>query len=280
MQQKVCLITGATEGVGRCTALELARKGLTVVLAARNAAKAHTVQREIVAATGNRNVDFIDADLRSLAQIRALAQTFKQRYPRLDVLVNNAGIFAPTRLVTADGYESTYQVNYLAQFYLTQLLLDALADSGAGRIVNLCSSVYASGRFDPDNLQGERRFSTFAAYAASKLLVLLFTVELAQRLEGTGVTANAVHPGVVRTQMILSAPGMLRLVAYLALPFALSPEKGAATSVYVATSPEVQAVSGRYFTRSRVAQFETAFDTQANRALLWDLTLRDLARAS
>jgi retinol dehydrogenase 12 len=280
MEKPICLITGATEGVGKATVIELARKGFAVVLAARNAEKAQAVKEEVVASTANPDVDYIIADLRSLTQIRGLAETFRRRYPRLNVLINNAGIFAPARVMTEVGFETTYQVNYLSHFYLTHLLLDELRKSGEGRIINLSSSVYVAGKFDVNNLQSEKRFSTFGAYSDSKLLMLLFTIELAERLKGTGVTANAVHPGVVRTQMMLRAPGVFRLIAYLALPFALSPQKGAATSVYLASSAEVKDVSGRYFTRCRATTFKTTFNTPNNRNLLWDLSMESLQHAA
>jgi retinol dehydrogenase 12 len=276
VQNPICLITGATEGIGKVTAAALARKGYTVVLAARNAAKAEAVKKEILASADGPTVDYIVADLRSLSDVRQLSEKFRQRYPRLDVLINNAGIFMPSRVITKDGYETTYQVNYLSQFYLTHLLLDEIRKSQQGRIVNLSSSVYVAGKFDVGNLQSENRFSTFSSYSNSKLLMLLFTIELADRLRGTRVTANAVHPGVVRTQMLLTAPGIFRLVGYLALPFALSPQKGAATSIYVASSPKVKDVTGKYFTRSRPTNFKTAFNTEANRQLLWDLSMRSL----
>jgi retinol dehydrogenase 12 len=276
MERPICLFTGATEGVGKATALELARKGFLVVLAARNAAKAQSVKAEIAASSSNANVDTIIVDLVSLKQVRKLADTYKERYPRLDVLINNAGIFAPTRAITEDGFESAFQVNYLSHFYLTNLLLGELTKSNHGRIMNLSSSVYAAGKFDPANLQAERKFSTFSAYSASKLLMLLFTLELAERLKASGITANAVHPGVVRTPMLLRAPGIFRLIGYVALPFALSPKKGAATSVYLASSPDVDNVSGQYFTRSRPTAFKTAFNTPSNRKLLWDLSVKAL----
>jgi retinol dehydrogenase 12 len=276
MERPICLITGATEGVGKATATELARKGFKVILSARNAAKAQAASREITASTGNSDIDYIIADLRSLKQVRQLSETFRRRYPRLDVLINNAGTFAPARVLTEDGFETTHQVNYLSHFYLTHLLLGELGKSAQGRIVNLSSSVYPAGNFDAHNLQSERRFSTFSAYSDSKLLMLLFTIELAERLRATRITANAVHPGVVRTAMMLKAPGIFRVAAYLALPFALSPQKGAATSVYLASAPEVASVSGRYFTRSRATHFKTAFNTPDNRNLLWELSVRSL----
>ena len=156
MDKPICLITGATDGIGKVTATALARKGYAVVLAARNEAKAATVTTEIVASTGNRDVDYLTADLRSLAQLHRLAETFTLRYPRLDVLINNAGIIMPQRALTEDGYETTFQVNYLSQFYLTHLLLNELNKSPRGRVINLSSSVYRAGKFDPDNLQSER----------------------------------------------------------------------------------------------------------------------------
>jgi retinol dehydrogenase 12 len=273
MDKPICLITGATDGIGKVTATALADKGCAVVLAARNESKAATVAREIVASTGNRDVDYLTADLRSLAQLRRLAEVFAARYPRLDVLINNAGVIMPQRVLTEDGYETTFQVNYLAQFYLTRLLLNELEKSPQGRVINLSSSVYRAGRFDPDNLQSEHRFSTLGSYAASKLLVLLFTIELAHRLAPTRVTANAVHPGIVRTPMMRGAEGIFRAISYAALPFSLSPDKGAATSVFLASSPDWAQVSGHYFTRAKVKKVKAASNTQENRDLLWNLSM-------
>ena len=278
MPRPICLITGATEGVGRATAIELAKKGFTVVLAARNADKAEAVIREIANVAGGAAADYLVADLASLRQVRALAERFKRRYPRLDVLVNNAGVFLPTRTMTEDGFETTYQINYLSHFALTQLLLDELDKSEQGRIINLSSSVYALGRFDAHNLQSEKKFSVLRTYSASKLLMLMFTEELAKRLTGTRVTANAVHPGIVRTHMMLRAPGAFRILSYLSLPFSRSAEKGARTTVYLATSPEVGGVSGRYFANCQREATKNEFDTEKNRALLWDLSIQSLAR--
>jgi retinol dehydrogenase-12 len=272
MDKPICLITGATDGIGKVTATALARKGYAVVLAARNEAKAATVTREIVASTGNRDVGYLTADLTSLAQLHRLAETYMVRYPRLDVLINNAGIVMPQRVLTEDGYETTFHVNYLAQFYLTQLLLNELKKSPAGRIINLSSSVYRAGKFDPDNLQSEQQFSTIGTYAASKLCVLLFTIEMAHRLRPTRVTANAVHPGIVRTPMMRGAPGIFRAISYAALPFSRSPDKGAATSVFLAGSTDAAQVSGQYFTNAKSKDVKTAYNTQENRELLWTLS--------
>ena len=218
MNNPICLITGATDGVGKVTALELAKLGFTVVIAARNANKAKSLVDEIAASTGNSSCDFIVADLASLSQVRQLAQAFRRRYASLDVLINNAGVFLPARTETEDGYETMLQVNYLSPFLLTMLLLDRLRTAEQGRIINLSSSVYTLGKFDPNSFQGTQNFSVPGTYASTKLFVLMFTEELARRLKGTAVTANAVHPGIVRTRMMLQAPGVLRLVSYVSLP--------------------------------------------------------------
>jgi NAD(P)-dependent dehydrogenase (short-subunit alcohol dehydrogenase family) len=273
MDKPICLITGGTDGVGKATATAVAARGHAVVLAARNEAKATSVATEIVASTGNRNVDYLIADLGSLAQLNRLAETFMARYPRLDVLINNAGIITPQRVVTEDGFEKTFQVNYLAQFYLTHLLLGELEKSPHGKVINLSSSVYRAGKFDPDNLQSERKFSTLGAYAASKLCVLLFTVELADKLRSTRVAANAVHPGIVRTPMMREAPGFFRVISYAAMPFSRSPEKGADTSVFLASSKDSTQISGQYFVNAKPQKIKTAYNTPENRKLLWNLSL-------
>jgi NAD(P)-dependent dehydrogenase (short-subunit alcohol dehydrogenase family) len=275
------LITGATEGVGKATAMELARRRFTVVMAVRDAAKAEAVKREIAASTGNTDVDFIVADLASLKQVRRLADTFRQHYPSLDVLINNAGAVIPRRFVTEDGYEMTFQVNYLSHFLLTQLLLNEIRKSDQGRVINLGSSAYEFGKFDRDNLQGEKRFSMIGAYASSKLFVLLSTLELAKRLRGTPVTANVVHPGIVRTPMMLRAPGVLfRAISYLALPFSVAPQKGAATSVYLASSDEVRAISGKYFSRCKPTAVRDKVASARDAESLWDTSVKMLKQIS
>lgn len=275
-RKPVCLITGATDGVGRSTALELARRGFRVVLAARNADKAEALKREIAATVGVDDTDYLLADLGSLRQVRQLGETFRERYDSLAVLINNAAVFLPVRTETEDGYESTFQINYLSHFLLTQLLLAPLEKGGQGRIINLSSSVYTMGEFDPDNLQSQKKFTVLGTYAASKLFMLMFTKELAKRLVGTSVTANALHPGIVRTPMMLRAPGMFKILSFLSLPLSVSPDKGARTSVYLASSPEVTGVSGRYFTSSKETRTKNKFDTDGNRARLWDLSLNSI----
>ncbi len=276
VHKPVCLITGATDGVGKCTALELAKRGFRVVMTARNASKAEALKREIAAATSASDVEHIVADLTSLRQVRLLAETFRKRHSTLDVLINNAGVFLPNRTETEDGFETTYQVNYLSHFLLTQLLMEPLEASAQGRIINLSSSVHSIGKFDVQNLQSERKFSVLGTYAASKLFMLMFTEELAKRLAGTMVTANAVHPGIVRTPMMRRAPGAFRIVSYLSMPFSISPAKGAETTVHLATSPDVREVTGQYFTNSKRAVAKNEFDTEENRARLWDLSMKSV----
>ena len=273
MQDPICLITGATEGIGKATALELARKGFKVVLAARDPSKAEAVRREVDLLPGVPAADVIAADLASLDETRALAETFAHRYPRLDVLINNAGVFVPARTETGDGFDTITQVNYLSHFLLTQLLQSALEKSEQGRIINLSSRVYAFGRFDARTLRRETKSSVFRSYAASKLFMLMFTRALAERLAGTRVTATAVDPGIVRTRMMRRAPGAFRVLAYLSLPVSVSPARGAVTSVYLASSPDVAGVSGRLFARSRPIATRNAFDTAENRARLWDISV-------
>jgi NAD(P)-dependent dehydrogenase (short-subunit alcohol dehydrogenase family) len=271
--QPICLITGATDGVGKATALELAKRGFRVVLAARNADKAEALKRDIVAAAGTGDVDYVIADLASLRQVRQLAEAFCERYATLDVLINNAGVVLPTRTETEDGHEATYQVNYLSHFLLTQLLTDRLKRSPQGRIINLCSSVHAMGKFDVHGLQGDKPYSAMGAYATSKLFMLMFTTELARRLGGTAITANAAHPGVVRTSMMRGLPGWLGVISFLATPFSVSPEEGAETSVHLASSPEVRGITGHYFVRTKPSATRNKFDTEMNRALLWDRSM-------
>jgi len=270
MEKPVCLITGATDGVGKFTAFELARRGFTVIFAARDQEKAERIKATILAM--GCDVDYILTDLASLSDVRSLAEDFKRRYSKLDVLINNAGIFAPSRQLTVDGFETSYQINYLSHFLLTKLLLRDLLASEQGRIINLSSKVHSVGKFDPENLQSERKFSLLPTYASTKLLMLLFTIELAKRLYGTKVTANAVHPGIVRSQMMWRAPGMFRLISYLALPFSVSPQRGAATSVFLATSPNVRNITGEYFVNSNPTAYKTKFNTEEIRQELWRIS--------
>ena len=244
MNGKICLITGANAGIGKVTALALARKGATVVMVCRDRARGEAALAEIKQLSGNPNVELLLADLSSQAQIRTLAAEFNTRHQRLDVLLNNAGLYMATRALTADGIETTFAVNHLAYFLLTHLLLDVLKQSAPARIINVSSGAHKRGKIDFNNLQGEKRYSGVYAYSNSKLANILFTRELARQLAGTNVTANCLHPGVVATHIFHSTP---KVIDWLVQLFAMSPENGAQTSIYLASSPEVAGVSGKYF---------------------------------
>ena len=243
---RVWIVTGANSGIGKATALGLARLGGTLVLACRNAERGEVAREEITRATGNDKMSVMIVDLANQASIRSFAEEFRRTYDRLDALVNNAGVFRRHRLVTVDGLEETFAVNYLGGFLLTHLLLDLLKASAPSRVVNVSSSAHEGGRIHFEDLQGESRYSGFRAYGQSKLAQVLFTYELARRLEGSGVTVNACHPGVIRTNFGRDDwPWAVHLVR----PFFKSPERGAETPIYLASSPDVERVTGTYFVK-------------------------------
>ena len=268
MHGKVCVVTGASSGIGRVAALRLAERGAMVVLVCRNEERGAPVLEEIGRRSGGGKATLLTADLSSQRQVREAAAAFLERFDRLDVLINNAGIAGwGTRLITEDGLETTFAVNHLAPFLLTDLLLDRLKASAPARVVTVSSAAHKSFRLDFDDLRGERRYSGFGAYSRSKLANILFTRELSRRLEGTGVTANCLHPGVVATGIFRNLPGWLRVI--LTSPLVLSPEKGADTLLYLATAPEVAALSGRYFVRRKPARSSRASQDAAAAQRLW-----------
>jgi NAD(P)-dependent dehydrogenase (short-subunit alcohol dehydrogenase family) len=252
MAGKVALITGGTGGIGRATAIGLAPLGARVAITGRDPKRAESAAADIRKVSGNPNVDAFGADLSSQAEVRRLAEGVLDAYPRLDVLVNNVGGFWATRHLTADGLEHTFAVNHLAAFLLTDLLLDRLKASAPARIVTVSSGAQSMGTIDFEDLQGERAYSGEKAYNQSKLANVMFTYELAHRLEGTGVTANALHPGVVRSGFGAEDPSRIfRALVPLWRPFMKTPEQGASTSIYLASSPEVEGVTGTYFANGR-----------------------------
>jgi NAD(P)-dependent dehydrogenase (short-subunit alcohol dehydrogenase family) len=269
---KICLVTGSTSGIGKVTALELARMGAATVLVARDPRRGEATRDEIRAATENDRVDLLLADLSSQQSIRDLAAAFKQRYQQLHVLINNAGAVNGARMLTVDGYETTFAVNHLGYFLLTELLLDELKASAPSRIVNVASDAARSGHINFDDLQGERRYSAWRAYSQSKLANILFTFELARRLQGTGVTVNAVHPGSVATNFGRSGGRLFSLGVRLVGPFMRTPQKGAETVIYLASSPAVEGVTGKYFVdcKERQAPRQAYDETVARR--LWDVS--------
>ncbi|HXG67077.1 MAG TPA: SDR family oxidoreductase [Blastocatellia bacterium] len=250
---KICMVTGSNTGIGKATAMGLARMNAAVVMVCRDRRKGEAARDEIRAKTGNPCVDLMIADLSSQQAIRQLAEDFKSRHDRLHVLVNNAGIIRNDRALSVDGIEMTLAVNHLAYFLLTNLLLDVLKQSAPARVINVASKLH-SDTLNFNNLQGEQTYSAVDAYARSKLCNILFTYELARRLEGTGVTANCLHPGVIRTNLIGGFfAGAMKPLYFMSAPFFASPEKGARTSIYLASSPAVAGVTGKYFIDSKGA---------------------------
>jgi NAD(P)-dependent dehydrogenase (short-subunit alcohol dehydrogenase family) len=251
MVGRTVLVTGGTAGIGRATALGLARMGAHLAICGRDRESTEGAAGEIRAAGGGQ-VEVFVADLSSQSQVRRLADEVLQRLSRIDVLVNNVGGYWNTRHVTADGLERTFALNHLAPFLLTNLLWDRLSNSAPARVVTVASNAHAQGRIDFDDLQGERSYSGARAYSQSKLANVLFTYELARRLPATSVTANALHPGLTRTSFGAEDPGGVqrRLVPFLR-PFMKAPAEGAATSIHLASAPELARVTGRYFAKGR-----------------------------
>lgn len=273
MDGKICLVTGATSGVGRVTAQALAQQGATVVVGARDAGRgAHTVDR-IKQATGNPAVQWVLADLSVQTQVRQLAAEIQRRFSHLDVLINNAGAIFNTRRLSADGIEMTFALNHLGYFLLTHLLLDALKTRPAARIVNVASNAHWHGRLDFDDIQGERRYGGWRAYCQSKLANIIFTYELARRLVDSGVTANTLHPGFVATRFGLNNRGWFSMFIKVAQLAAISPAAGAETMIYLTTSPQVASVSGQYFVKKSAVPSSQASYDQIAAQRLWQLSV-------
>lgn len=273
MAGRTCLVTGATSGIGKETAAGLALLGATVVIVARTAARGEQAGAEIRRRAPAARVEVLTADLASLAQVRALAGQVQDRYDRLDVLVNNAGVIMMRQRPTADGLDTTFAVNHLAPFLLTNLLRGLLERSAPARVVTVASAAHKQVRAIPwDDLASSGPPGYRQTYPLSKLLNILFTAELARRLAGTGVTANCLHPGFVRTALGRDVTGVLGAVVRLALRFQPGPARGAATLVYLASSPEVAGVTGGYFVRGRPARPSPLARDEQAAARLWALS--------
>jgi NAD(P)-dependent dehydrogenase (short-subunit alcohol dehydrogenase family) len=269
---KTVLVTGATGGIGRATAVGLAQMGAHLAIVGRDPERTEQAARDIQAAGGTPVETFV-ADLSSQAQVRRLADQVLVRLPRLDVLINNVGGYWSTRHLTADGLERTFALNHLAPYLLTRLLLDHLQCIDAARVVTVASNAQAQGRIDFDDLQADHSYSGARAYNQSKLANVLFTYELAQRLRGSSVTANSLHPGVVSTRFGAEDPGQLQrwLVPFIR-PLMKSPRRGAATSIHVAVSPDLDGLTGRYFVNKRPTRSSRASYDPATTARLWDVS--------
>jgi retinol dehydrogenase 14 len=280
MAGRTVLVTGGTGGIGRATALGLAGMGAHLAITGRDRGRAEAAAREIRAVAGGQ-VEVFVADLSVQAEVRRLAGEVLQCLSRIDVLVNNAGGYWNTRHVTADGLERTFAVNHLAPFLLTGLLLDRLMHSAPARVVTVSSNAHAAGRIDFGDLQGERSYSGARAYSQSKLANVLFTYELARRQPATCVTANALHPGVVRTAFGAEDPsGIQRLFIPVMRPFMKSPARGAATSVHVASAPDLEQVTGGYFAAGRPRSSAARSYDEAAAARLWQVSADLTAQAT
>ena len=247
MNVPVCLITGTTSGIGRVTARTLAENGFEVVMACRHLPRAEALRDELIEETRNANIHVVPCDLASFESVRECATNFKHNHSRLDLLVNNAGMLPGRPRVSDDGFELTLATNYLGPYLLTRLLLDNLVASQPARIVNVASNTHVLGKLDLDRLQRNGMFSGARAYAQAKLAVVMTTISLAERLAGTTVTANCLHPGVVATNIIPDSSALLKAAAKLVSPFMLDAERGARTTLHLALAAELAAVSGKYF---------------------------------
>ncbi|MFX0037256.1 MAG: SDR family oxidoreductase [Candidatus Hermodarchaeota archaeon] len=252
MEGKICMITGANSGIGKATAIGLAKLNARIIMVCRDKNRGEKAKEEIIIQTGNKNIDLLLCDLSSQEQIRKLVAEFKEKYQNLHMLINNAGIMLKMRTLSVDGFEMNFAVHFLAPFLLTNLLLDVLKKSAPSRVINVASAAHKRAKIDLDDLQSEnKKYRLFSVYGISKLAEVLFTYELSRRLEGTGVTANAVHPGVVNTNL---GRDQSKFSQWFARKFFKSPEEGAQTSIYLASSSEVEGITGKYFVNKQLKE--------------------------
>jgi NAD(P)-dependent dehydrogenase (short-subunit alcohol dehydrogenase family) len=274
MKGKTCIVTGASSGIGKVVARSLATLGASVIAVCRDQGRGEATVAEIKAASANEDVSLMLCDLTSQASIRAFAERFLSEHDELHVLVNNAGLIIGKRELTVDGIEHTFALNHLGYFMVTNLLLDVLKKSAPARIVSVASEAEKVGKIDFDNLQGERSYSGLRAYGTSKLANIVFTYELARRLSGTGVTANAVHPGPVATNFGQTGGAFMSFVTRIGARLMLTPEQGAETAIYLASSPEVEGVTGKYFTKKKeIRSIKQSYDPEVQQRL-WEVSAR------
>lgn len=272
MKGKICMITGANSGIGKATAIGLAKMGATIVMVCRNKERGEQALKDIRRKSNNESVYLVLADLSSQKAIHQLVKDFKEKYQHLHVLINNAGLNLSKRILTEDGIETTLAVNYLAPFLLCNLLLDPLEAGKPARIVNITSSVQAKS-IDFDNLNGEKHYRQLKVYAMSKLAVIIFTYEFARKFDGNGVTINCLHPGYVRTNMIRNFRKFVKYFFPFISLFVRSPKRGAKTSIYCASSPKVEGVSGKYFKKRKEAKSVKASYDEELAKELWDVSV-------
>lgn len=274
-EQKLILVTGGTSGIGKEIVRKLASIGAMIIFTVRDIEKGEKVKKEIIEETGNNNVEYLLCDLASLSSIRECVGEFKKRYQRLDVLINNAGVLPQERQESKDGIELNLAVNFLAPFLLTNLLLPLLKQSTPSRIINVSSSMHKEGIINFADLESKRSFGKYKAYAQSKLALLLFTKKLARDLKGSGVTVNALHPGVVGTEMTMqNVREMNPVAAFIFKRTLITPAQGAETSVYLATSLDVADVSGEYFDKKKIVPTSPIASDEELANELWDVSAK------
>ncbi|MFX1394294.1 MAG: SDR family oxidoreductase [Promethearchaeota archaeon] len=272
MNGKVVMITGANSGIGKETAIQLANMGATIIMVCRNKERGEAALKDIKEKTNSNKIDLLFADLADQNSIRLMVEEFKKKYDKLHVLINNAGLILRKRSTTLEGYENTFAINYLGHFLLTYLLLDLLKSSTPARIINVSSALHKFAKPDFNDINMEHKYSGFRAYANSKLYNILFTYELARRLESTRVTVNSLHPGAVRTNFGKNnRKKLLRIIFYILRPFYISAKKGARTSIYLASFPEVEHITGKYFIKSSPKKSSKISYNQSFQSKLWNI---------
>ncbi|MCX7922982.1 MAG: SDR family oxidoreductase [Clostridia bacterium] len=271
----IVLITGANSGMGKAIAAEIARTGAKVIMLCRSKERGEEALNEVKELSGSTTVELMLCDLGYKKEIREFCREFIRRFGRLNVLINNAGVILPGRHTTRDGYELQFGVNHLGHFLLTNLLLDTMIKSSPARIVNVSSGAHKSGKIHFEDINLEKKYNVWRSYSQSKLANVLFTYELARRLEGTGVTANCLHPGAVATNMgINRETGFGTLITRILKPFFQTPAEGASTTIYLATSPEVEGVTGKYYyMKKQIPSSKSSYDVELARKL-WDLSVK------
>jgi NAD(P)-dependent dehydrogenase (short-subunit alcohol dehydrogenase family) len=275
IREKTVLITGATSGIGKATLMDLAKSGATVIFTARNVNKAEGVLKEAKEISNNDRIDYFEVDLSSFKSLTNFVKNFKEKYDKLDVLINNAGTWNLRLTLTEEGIEKTFMVNYLAPFYLTHSLLPILLENIPSRIINVSSAMHKGGKINFDDIEMRKHYNGIQSYSNTKLMVLMFTKELAKRLEDKGVYAFAVHPGLVKTGLFSNFPKPIR---DLFLMGARTPEKGAETSIYLAKAEGVEELTGSYFADTKPIPYLPIADDPAIRQKLWDLSVEYIKR--
>ena len=267
LEGKTCLVTGANSGIGKETVIGLSSMGARTIMVCRNRERGEAAKSDVVRRTGNSDTELLLCDLSSLVEVRRLADDVLSKYEALHVLVNNAGTVSMAGGTTVDGFETTLAVNYLAPFLLTNLLLGLVRAGSPSRVINVSSAGHYRGKVDLDQIASSRAGAVMTAYSNSKLALVMFTYELARRTQGSGVTVNCLHPGVVATRI-------WRLPTFLTRPFMISAKSGAETTLYLASSPEVERLTGRYFEKKKEKRSSTESYDEAKAKLLWDVTCK------